>query len=79
MPKVRMWYDRPMPKDWKLGPDAWDWHCFRSKARDVLPLPGKNDTKAGSTAAWRTEKRVDAPADLRSTDPVLRRRATVTG
>jgi len=76
VPKVRLWYDRKMPADWKLGDAAWDWHCFRTKGRDIPPEPGKNDVKAGSTAGWRAEQRVDAPADPRSIHPTLRKPTT---
>lgn len=48
------WYDRPMPEDWGLTPEEWDWFCFRSKGTKKEPDPGKkNDTKAGATAGWR--------------------------
>jgi hypothetical protein len=70
---VRLWYDRKMPADWNASEAEWEWFCFRAKGRDVSPEPGKNDVKAGSTAGWRTVKRVDVPSDPRSIHPTLRK------
>jgi hypothetical protein len=59
LPKVKLWYDRPMPADWKLGEAAWEWHCFRTKGlreedrRRLEQGLAPEAKKAGATAGWR--------------------------
>jgi predicted acyl esterase len=68
VPKVRLWYDRKMPADWKASEAEWEWFCFQTKGRlvdEARKLDEGREARAadaekrGPTAGWRAEKRAE--------------------